>query len=249
MKRAIVVLLLSVGMLLVGCGDASEENIDLYMSRDYYNTLMNGLETDCSGTVNVRINVQDYGSIDLELYGDKAPITVRNFVYLAEHDFYDGLTFHRVIPGFMIQGGSTDGLGYEGSENTIKGEFSANDVDNDISHERGVISMARTGQSKDSASSQFFICQADSTYLDGSYAAFGRVTDGMDVVDAISEAECQYFCSACGNIFFSDDGICTNTSCIVHTAWTESGTDYSDTYCEKSSPVDKIVISSVEVLG
>lgn len=130
------------------------------------------------------IDIADYGAITLELDGDSAPLTVANFVKLAKDGFYDGLTFHRIMDGFMMQGGDPNGNGTGGSDETIPGEFSANGCDNPISHTRGTISMARA-QDPNSASSQFFICQADSTFLDGSYAAFGRVTDGMDVVDAI----------------------------------------------------------------
>ena len=135
----------------------------------------------------VTIDVQDYGTISLELDADTAPISVTNFINLANEGFYDGLTFHRIISGFMIQGGDPNGNGTGGSEKTIKGEFSANGVENDISHVRGVISMARAND-PDSGSSQFFIVHEDSTFLDGQYAAFGHVTDGMDVVDAICEA-------------------------------------------------------------
>ena len=130
------------------------------------------------------IDIAGYGAITLELDGDSAPLTVANFVKLAQAGFYDGLTFHRIMDGFMMQGGDPKGNGTGGSDETIPGEFSANGYDNPISHTRGTISMARA-QDPNSASSQFFICQADSTFLDGSYAAFGRVTDGMDVVDAV----------------------------------------------------------------
>ena len=119
-----------------------------------------------------------------ELYPEIAPNTVRNFISLVSSGFYDGLIFHRVINGFMIQGGDPEGTGRGGSDETIKGEFSENGVENNISHERGVISMARSSD-PDSASSQFFIVQSDSTFLDGDYAAFGHVTEGMDVVDQI----------------------------------------------------------------
>ena len=137
-----------------------------------------------SGLHYAEIEVEDYGTISLELDADTAPITVTNFVNLAKDGFYDGLTFHRIIDGFMIQGGDPLGNGTGGSGETIKGEFSDNGVENDISHVRGTISMARSSD-PDSASSQFFIVHQDSTYLDGQYAAFGHVTDGMDVVDAI----------------------------------------------------------------
>ena len=140
-----------------------------------------------TGLHHVTIDVQDYGTISLELDADTAPISVTNFINLANEGFYDGLTFHRIISGFMIQGGDPNGNGTGGSEKTIKGEFSANGVENDISHVRGVSSMARAND-PDSGSSQFFIVHEDSTFLDGQYAAFGHVTDGMDVVDAICEA-------------------------------------------------------------
>lgn len=134
--------------------------------------------------VNIAIDIQDYGVINLTLDGTVAPITVTNFVKLVEQKFYDGLTFHRIIDGFMIQGGDPNHNGTGGSNQTIKGEFSKNGVINNISHKRGVISMARSDD-YDSASSQFFIVHEDSTYLDGSYAAFGYVTSGMEVVDEI----------------------------------------------------------------
>jgi len=139
-----------------------------------------------SGMIDVLIEVEDYGTITLALDADTAPITVTNFVDLVNDNFYDGLTFHRIIDGFMIQGGDPDHNGTGGSENTIKGEFKENGVDNNILHKRGVISMARS-KDYNSASSQFFIVQKDSLYLDGQYAAFGYVTRGMDVVDKIAE--------------------------------------------------------------
>ena len=139
---------------------------------------------ELTGTHHAEIEVKDYGTIEVELDADSAPVTVTNFVKLAQDGFYDGLTFHRIIDGFMIQGGDPEGTGRGGSDETIKGEFSENGVKNDISHERGVISMARSSD-PDSASSQFFIVQSDSTYLDGQYAAFGHVTEGMDIVDQI----------------------------------------------------------------
>lgn len=138
------------------------------------------------GLHHVEIEVKDYGTIALELDADTAPISVTNFIRLAEDGFYDGLTFHRIISGFMIQGGDPKGNGTGGSDKTIKGEFSENGVENDISHVRGVISMARSND-PDSASSQFFIVHEDSLFLDGNYAAFGHVTEGMDVVDKICE--------------------------------------------------------------
>lgn len=138
-----------------------------------------------SGKHHVAITVRDYGTITVELDADAAPITVQNFLDLADSGFYDGLTFHRIMEGFMIQGGDPEGTGMGGSDKTIKGEFSANGVENPLSHTRGAISMARSS-AMDSASSQFFIVQKDSTFLDKQYACFGYVTDGMDVVDAIA---------------------------------------------------------------
>jgi len=140
--------------------------------------------TDVTPTHNVTIEVQDYGAVTAELYGKAAPITVANFVKLANEGFYDGLTFHRIISGFMIQGGDPQGNGYGGSDEEIKGEFAQNGWLNPIEHERGVLSMARSND-PNSASSQFFIMHEAAPHLDGAYAAFGRVLNGMDVVDAI----------------------------------------------------------------
>ena len=129
--------------------------------------------------------MENGGVIEGELYPDKAPQSVYNFIDLANHNYYDGLIFHRVIKNFMIQGGDPTGTGMGGAKENIKGEFASNGVKNSLSHTRGVISMARS-QKKDSASSQFFICHADAKYLDGDYAAFGKVIEGMDVVDEIA---------------------------------------------------------------
>lgn len=137
--------------------------------------------------VYVEMSVKDYGKVVMCLDPNEAPKTVANFVSLVEDGFYDGLTFHRIIKDFMIQGGDPDGNGTGGSAKTIFGEFSSNGHDNSISHKRGVVSMARSDD-PNSASSQFFICNADaSESLDGKYAAFGRVVEGMEVIDAITE--------------------------------------------------------------
>lgn len=146
--------------------------------------------TYLTGKHDIEINVKDYGTIKATLDADVAPITVTNFINLASSGFYDGLTFHRIIKGFMIQGGDPLGNGTGGSDKKIKGEFSKNGVNNNISHVRGTISMARS-QDYNSASSQFFIMQDDSASLDGQYAAFGTVTSGMDVVDKIAEVKVQ----------------------------------------------------------
>ncbi len=150
----------------------------------------NYTETD-EVTNYVMLTVKDHGVIVLELRPDVAPITVANFQKLVGEGFYDGLTFHRVYSGFMIQGGAPNGNGTGGSDETIKGEFSANGVKNSLSHKRGVLSMARSS-ANDSASSQFFICHADSDFLDGQYAAFGEVVEGMSVVDSIAAVEVTY---------------------------------------------------------
>lgn len=139
----------------------------------------------------VTIEMENGKKIKLELYPKVAPITVANFVKLAKEGFYDGLIFHRVIKGFMIQGGDPTGTGYGGSDEKIKGEFAANGVENTIKHTRGTISMARSAN-PDSASSQFFIMHMDAPHLDGSYAAFGRVIEGMDTVDEIAEAATDF---------------------------------------------------------
>ena len=136
--------------------------------------------------VNVRITMEGGAQIDLELYPDCAPETVENFKSLVEEGFYDGLTFHRIIKGFMIQGGDPLGTGMGGSDKTIKGEFAMNGFNNPLKHERGVISMARS-QMPNSASSQFFIMHEAAPHLDGSYAAFGRVTSGIETVDEIAD--------------------------------------------------------------
>ena len=146
----------------------------------------NQKEDYLTGKINVLITVKDYGNIKLELDADNSPITVTNFINLVNKKFYDGLTFHRIIKGFMIQGGDPNHNGTGGSDKTIKGEFSENGITNNISHKRGVISMARSND-MNSASSQFFIVHEDSTFLDGKYAAFGKVLEGMDVVDKIAE--------------------------------------------------------------
>ncbi len=142
-------------------------------------------QTEPGSLRHVEITVRDYGTIKLELDASAAPITVANFVKLAQEGFYDGLTFHRIMDGFMIQGGDPEGNGTGGASEKIQGEFQKNGVNNPISHVKGVISMARA-QDPNSASSQFFITVADATFLDGSYAAFGRVTEGMELAEQIA---------------------------------------------------------------
>lgn len=158
---------------LAACGRQTSDN----SSSSDNNNLM-------SGKHHIAIEVSNYGTIEAELDADTAPVTVTNFINLANSGFYNGLTFHRVIDGFMIQGGDPNGDGTGGSSEKIKGEFSKNGVENNISHVRGTISMARSS-ANNSASSQFFIMQKDTTSLDGQYAAFGTVTSGMEIVDKI----------------------------------------------------------------
>lgn len=176
MKKTAALLLAGIftAALLAGCGTKGESKKE------------NSSQTDNSDDTKVQITVKEYGTIEVALDEEAAPLTVENFLKLTEEGFYDGLTFHRIIDGFMIQGGDPKGNGTGGSDETIKGEFSENGVENPLSHTRGAISMARS-QDYASASSQFFIVQEDSTYLDGQYAAFGYVTEGMDVVDKICE--------------------------------------------------------------
>ena len=138
-----------------------------------------------------KITMENGGVIEGELYPDKAPQSVRNFIDLCDHHFYDGLIFHRVIPGFMIQGGCPEGTGMGGPGYRIKGEFAHNGFKNDLKHERGVLSMARS-MMPDTAGSQFFIMHAKAKHLDGEYAAFGMVIEGMDVVDEIANTATDY---------------------------------------------------------
>ena len=184
-KRIALSFCLLAALLLGGCGgnNAAQDTAD-----EGQNEQMDSAAdvAEGVGTHHAEITIRDMGTITVELDGDTAPITVQNFLDLAGDGFYDGLTFHRIINGFMMQGGDPNGDGTGGSDKEIKGEFSANGVANDISHTRGVISMARSTL-YNSASSQFFIVHEDSTHLDGQYAAFGHVTDGMDIVDKICE--------------------------------------------------------------
>jgi peptidyl-prolyl cis-trans isomerase B (cyclophilin B) len=181
----ILALTVALTMALAGCGDKAKSGSPADSTTKAGTEESSAGSGDAAAGSSAVIRVKDFGDITVELDAQQAPKTVANFVKLAKAGFYDGLTFHRIIPGFMIQGGDPTGVGNGGSDKTIKGEFSENGVENTISHVRGVISMARKDP-MDSASSQFFITNADSAYLDGKYAAFGRVTSGMDVVDKIS---------------------------------------------------------------
>lgn len=167
--------------LLMGCSSSDKKDVTKPAETQA------GTQTESSGEkYQVEIQVKDYGKISMELDTTYAPKTVENFIQLTESGFYDGLTFHRIIKDFMIQGGDPEGNGTGGADKTIKGEFDANDVENPFSHTRGAVSMARS-QDMDSASSQFFIVHKDSPHLDGQYAVFGYVTEGMEIVDKLCE--------------------------------------------------------------
>ena len=177
----LLALILAAG--LCACGNAGKNEAGSSEKSENGGELMGYTVTD-----RVKITMADGGEIVLALFGEEAPISVENFVSLSGSGFYDGLIFHRVIPGFVVQTGDSEGPGFGGSEKTIKGEFKANGVENSISHKRGVLSMARSND-MNSASSQFFICLEDVEYLDGNYAAFGAVESGMEVVDKIAAAK------------------------------------------------------------
>lgn len=196
MKRLISIILMAalLSLCLTGCGDTRENADKSTAKTTRKESFAEKKDADTSnsqyltGKHHAEIVIAEYGKLELELDADVAPITVTNFVNLVKKGFYNGLTFHRIMSGFMIQGGDPNGDGTGGSEETIKGEFKSNGVENTMSHKRGVISMARTQNDPDSASSQFFIVQADSDFLDGDYAAFGKVTAGMDIVDKICQS-------------------------------------------------------------
>ena len=196
MKRLISIILMValLSLCLTGCGDTRENADKSTAKTTKKESFAEKKDADTSnsqyltGKHHAEIVIAEYGKLELELDADVVPITVTNFVNLAKKGFYNGLTFHRIMSGFMIQGGDPNGDGTGGSEETIKGEFKSNGIENTMSHKRGVISMARTQNDPDSASSQFFIVQADSDFLDGDYAAFGKVTAGMDIVDKICQS-------------------------------------------------------------
>ena len=184
-------LCLTTGICVIGaagCGGTQDQTQETAQGTSSQGTasISSAAETTDAGMHHVEITIKDYGTIALELDADTAPVTVENFINLAEEGFYDGLTFHRIIDGFMIQGGDPAQSGDSKTAATIPGEFASNGYENNISHKAGVISMARTPD-PNSASSQFFITVADSEFLDGEYAAFGYVTEGLDVAQKIAE--------------------------------------------------------------
>lgn len=173
-KSLWILLVVCLGALLSGCSSETTQKVEVQPMESH---------------PIVTMNIKDYGTVTLELYPEKAPNTVNNFVTLANSGFYDGLTFHRIIEGFMIQGGDPEGIGTGGPGYTIPGEFASNGyTENDLQHNKGVISMARS-QDPDSAGSQFFIMSADSPHLDGDYAAFGEVTSGIEIIEQIEKVE------------------------------------------------------------
>ncbi|MDD2972901.1 MAG: peptidylprolyl isomerase [Lachnospiraceae bacterium] len=204
MKKRIAAFIVTIisTVVLAGCGDSTtrvtdvvdnseksttEEAAESTETESATQTVSDGTDMELlTGKHHVEIEVANYGTIKVELDADAAPISTTNFIELARDGFYDGLTFHRIISGFMIQGGDPTGTGMGGSDRMIKGEFSDNGVQNDLSHTRGAISMARSAD-MDSASSQFFIVHEDSDFLDGQYAVFGYVTEGMEYVDKICQ--------------------------------------------------------------
>ncbi len=219
MKRTAIFLLCIVLLVaaFAGCNKTTPYD-DVYTSSGDgtgapADTENDGGETELlSGKHYVEIDVKDYGVIKCELDADTAPVTVTNFIGLVEDGFYDGITFHRIVDKFMVQGGDPKGTG--GSEKTIKGEFSENGVENNISHVRGAISMARSSN-PNSASSQFFIVHEDSTFLDGQYAAFGMVTEGIEVVDALCKAVAGWETDSMGVIQNKDEQPVINSIKVI----------------------------------
>lgn len=178
--KKILIGILAILILVTGCGksdDKKESEVDKMSYKEVEEI-----------TNYVKIEMEDGAKMLLELYPDVAPITVANFQKLVSEKFYDGIVFHRIVKNFMIQGGDPTGTGFGGSEETIKGEFKDNGVENNLAHDRGVISMARSGN-PDSASSQFFIVHKKSSHLDGSYAAFGKVIAGFDTLDDLASVK------------------------------------------------------------
>lgn len=198
MKKVISLLLvLAIAATVFAFAGCKKEDVN-NSSNDAQNAVEGGSVTSDAKPI-AEIKIKDYGTIKVELYPDIAPNTVANFVSLANKGFYNGLTFHRVIQDFMIQGGCPLGTGTGDPGYAIKGEFTINGFENNLSHDRGVISMAR-GKINDSAGSQFFICHQASPHLDGQYASFGKVIQGMDVVDAIAIVETDIYDKPLKNI-------------------------------------------------
>ena len=186
-----IVLMAMVVLILGACGNTAQAGSGTSGSDAAAAAEAEAEPVEAAEPVQVDIEIADYGTVTLELDPSQAPITVDNFVKLAKSGFYDGLTFHRIMDGFMIQGGDPEGTGMGGPDYTIKGEFAANGFRNELKHDRGVLSMARA-QHPDSAGSQFFIMHADGHFLDGQYAAFGKLTSGEDVLDRIASVRTNF---------------------------------------------------------
>ena len=187
----IVAILLVVLVLVVKLAKTEDSSVEEDLKNINYEIEGNELEMNQYNTENpvVALYIKNYGSVVIELYPSVAPNTVNNFISLVRSGFYDNNTFHRLMPGFVLQGGDPTGTGTGGPGYTIKGEFTNNGFENNLKHTKGVISMARNSISMDSAGSQFFIMLGESSYLDGDYAAFGKVIDGMDIVEKIEKNE------------------------------------------------------------
>lgn len=191
MKKNRIILLITAILTLILCGCAKEENeLKEDLLNINYEVVANEAELSQYETENpvVALYIERYGSVVIELYPDIAPNTVNNFIYLVKKGFYDNNTFHRLVPGFVLQGGDPTGTGTGGPGYTIKGEFTSNNYTNNLKHEKWVISMARSN-SYDSAGSQFFIMLGEASYLDGEYASFGKIIDGKDVIERIEKEE------------------------------------------------------------
>lgn len=215
----LVVLLLIIAITISPKDDAKEELLGI--NYDVKGN-MSKLNYDIDNPV-VAMYIENYGSIVMELYPDVAPNTVNNFISLIRNGFYDNNTMHRLVSGFVLQGGDPSGTGSGGPGYTINGEFSSNDFENNLSHEKWIVSMARSGD-PNSAGSQFFICLGDATYLDGNYAAFGKIIDGFNVINNIEKSEV---------IADSDSGKLKNNLKIVKTLLDLKGKEYPEV--EKSN--------------
>lgn len=190
-KKFVILAVIVLSLFITGCSNSEEKKMQENLLNINYNIEGNKITLEKYETENpvVAMYVENYGSIVIELYPEIAPNTVNNFISLVKTGFYDNNTFHRLMPGFVLQGGDPTGTGTGGPGYTIKGEFSSNGFENNLKHEKGIVSMARTSISNDTAGSQFFIMLGTADYLDGEYAAFGKVIDGWENVENIANTE------------------------------------------------------------
>ncbi len=190
-KKFVILAVIVLSLFITGCSNSEEKKMQENLLNINYNIEGNEIKLEKYETENpvVAMYVENYGSIVIELYPEIAPNTVNNFISLVKTGFYDNNTFHRLMPGFVLQGGDPTGTGTGGPGYTIKGEFSSNGFENNLKHEKGIVSMARTSISNDTAGSQFFIMLGTADYLDGEYAAFGKVIDGWENVENIANTE------------------------------------------------------------